>query len=284
MISIEEIITTPLEYLDLDIPFRNDGPLLEISTEVYDKTLRKDGRVVATGFVACAYAYAEAVKEYHLLSSNARELFRKYMECSLEEYEENENKLQKKLHKRDVVKMLYDLNQEWLDKEKLQHVMPQLEYEALIACTRNYLAWMEEEYSYVKDALPAQADDYDSVVVPEYTDDEWTILKKAFPSAPTIIKILLKMAAQCSKPLKYACMIAVLDDYGLVSNRYAHTDNVNALRILGYTGDESSIRKKIDETLKENFKKWKPGGHKSMCDSLETHILNSGIHNINYRY
>jgi len=118
----------------------------------------------------------------------------------------------------------------------------------------------------------------------DLSDDKWVEIQKVFKGPRSIISILRALIADCLKPADYACMIAVLDDFGLVRDRYDFAGITNALAILGRNVEPNSIRYKLNQ-LPSDFRSWDKTQFKSdysFCSSLELHIKD--IPGYTYRY
>lgn len=119
----------------------------------------------------------------------------------------------------------------------------------------------------------------------EDTDDiQWSVMDEIFNSSKTIINIVRAMANECKKPAHYACMMAVLDDYHLIKDRYAYEAMAAALGQIGHKVLGNSIGPKMRQ-LTVDFHSWnnhKFRKDKEKCFSLESYVLN--FPGVTYRY
>lgn len=108
----------------------------------------------------------------------------------------------------------------------------------------------------------------------EKQDCQWDVVDKAFNFSHTIQELVVEMAKTCTKPWHYACMIAVLDDYNLVKDRYAYTAIADALKEWSIIVNPNSLGYKLSD-LPSDFhsldqKAWKKEYNK--CVALENSI------------
>lgn len=107
-----------------------------------------------------------------------------------------------------------------------------------------------------------------------FTNAQWDVLDAVFRSAKTMIGIYRKMAAECSQPQDYACMISVLYDYDLVIERNAYEDISRAFKVLGCDVSGNSLGYSLRK-FSVRFRDWdysKFRAEKDKCTSLEAHL------------